>query len=138
MRPKRRCLQSTKTQQTTTQQKPNQNNTKRHPGNYVKHYAFRKSPSHSVLLRDDIGNPTHRCPMNPSLEVHVGGGPVSSQSRTRVKGWFTHVHVDETAQGRSTIFYINSRNTCQKPKEGLYPCFRSLKGDHRGPSIPLW
>ena len=31
-------------QQTNTQPKPNQNNPKRHPGNYVKHYAFRKVP----------------------------------------------------------------------------------------------
>ena len=30
------------------------------PENHVKHYAFRKSPSRSVLLRDDIANPTHR------------------------------------------------------------------------------
>ena len=34
----------TQKQQTTTQPKPNQNNPKRHPGNYVKHYAFRKVP----------------------------------------------------------------------------------------------
>ena len=34
----------TQQQQTNTQPKPNQNNPKRHPGNYVKHYAFRKVP----------------------------------------------------------------------------------------------
>ena len=36
--------------QKTTQPTTNQNDPKRHLGNYVKHYAFRKSPSCSVLL----------------------------------------------------------------------------------------
>ena len=49
-------------QQRNTNSTQTQNNTKRHPDNYVKHYAFRKSPSRSVLLRDVIANPTYRCP----------------------------------------------------------------------------
>ena len=39
---------------------------KRHPGNYVKHYASEKSPSRSVLLRDVFANPTHSCPRSKS------------------------------------------------------------------------
>ena len=34
-----------------------------------------------------------------SLEVQAGGGPVSSQSLNKGEKRFTHVHVDETAQG---------------------------------------
>ena len=103
--------------QTTTQPTTNQNNPKRHLGNYVKHYAFRKSPSRSVLLRDVIASPIQISQVTQFLEVHVGGGPVSSQSWTRVRSWFTHVHVDETAQGRSTIAIVIATMHMPETKE---------------------
>ena len=76
---KARCLQNNTSEQTkqkqqtknnTTNNKPN--NPNRHLGNYVKRYAFRKSPSRSVLLRDVIANPTHRCLQGRWLKGDLG------------------------------------------------------------------
>ena len=60
----------------------------------------------------------------------------------KVRSWFTHVHVDEAAQGRSTIEIVIAKMHIPETKEKSYPCFRSpeyLKMIlEKTPSIPLW
>ena len=100
-----------------------------------------KSSCRPVLLHDDIAIPA-KC--SKWLQVVEGGGSASSQSWTRVVSWFTYVHVDEAAQGRS------SSNTCvvatiQARNGGkvIVSCiFRAQEGSKRileeNHSIPLW
>ena len=97
---------------TQTQNTTNQNPTKTEPKQPKKTLRTlretlrfqKKSPSRSVLLRDVIANLTHRCPKWLKVlrcqKVVVLYPP---SHWTRVRSWFTHVHVDKTAQGSRAI-----------------------------------
>ena len=68
-----RCHKKTRKTKQPQHEQPN-NKPKGHLGNKVKHYAFRKVPMLSVLLRDDVANITHRCPtlpINPAFIVQM-------------------------------------------------------------------
>ena len=82
--------------------------------------------------------------VTPSLEVIVGGGPASSQSLNKGEELVTHVHVDEAAQGRSSID-TKVVATIQAPEikmKGRCFCFLDPDGSRmireETPSIPLW
>ena len=74
------------------------NKTPRKQGETLR-FQKRKSSCRSVLLHDDIAIPANRSPK--CLQVGESGCPASSQLLKRVASWFTHVDVDEAAQGRS-------------------------------------
>ena len=106
---KARCLLKPNKANTTKNQNPAKNKPKQHKKTPRKlgwdtTLSDEKSPSRSVLLHDVIANLIHKCPKWPKVSKLWWVVVLHLPSHwTRVRSWFTHVHVDETAQGRRTI-----------------------------------